>query len=88
MFDVIWTITGAPWQAAQMTMGMLTLFALAALVVGYQIQPTSAHTDQPFRTELFWQHFSQLKDVWREPPVRLCVLGIAYFYRAGRRALT
>jgi acyl-[acyl-carrier-protein]-phospholipid O-acyltransferase/long-chain-fatty-acid--[acyl-carrier-protein] ligase len=89
MFDLSWTLIGSYWQAAQVTMGVLTVFALAALVVGYQIQPTSAHTNQPFRTELFWEHFAQLRDVWRDPPVRLCVLGIAYFYGlAGALYLT
>ena len=89
MFDLSWTLLGSYWHAAQVTMGVLTAFALGALVVGYQIQPTSAHTNQPFRTELFWEHFSQLKDVWRDPPVRLCVLGIAYFYGlAGALYLT
>ena len=89
MFDLSWTLLGSYWNAAQVTMGVLTFFALAALIVGYQIQPTSAHTNQPFRTELLWEHFGQLKDVWRVPPVRLCVLGIAYFYGlAGALYLT
>jgi acyl-[acyl-carrier-protein]-phospholipid O-acyltransferase/long-chain-fatty-acid--[acyl-carrier-protein] ligase len=89
MFDLSWTLIGSYWHAAQVTMGVLTVFAFGALVVGYRIQPTSAHTNQPFRTELFWEHFSQLRDVWRDPPVRLCVLGIAYFYGlAGALYLT
>jgi acyl-[acyl-carrier-protein]-phospholipid O-acyltransferase/long-chain-fatty-acid--[acyl-carrier-protein] ligase len=89
MFDLSWTLIGSYWHAAQVTMGVLTVVALAALVAGYQIQPTSAHINQPFRTELLWEHFAQLKDVWRSPPVRLCVLGIAYFYGlAGALYLT
>ena len=70
-------------------MAVLTVLALVSLVAGYQIQPTSAHTNQPFRAELLWEHFGQLRDVWREPPVRLCVLGISYFYGlAGALYLT
>ncbi len=59
------------------------------MIAGYQIQPTPAHTNQPFRTGLLWEHFGQLRDVWREQPVRLCVLGISYFYGlAGALYLT
>jgi acyl-[acyl-carrier-protein]-phospholipid O-acyltransferase/long-chain-fatty-acid--[acyl-carrier-protein] ligase len=89
VFDLSWAWFGSYWHAAQLTMGALTFFALVALIAGYQIQPTSAHTNQPFRTELLWEHFGQLKDVWRDSPVRLCVLGIAYFYGlAGALYLT
>jgi len=89
MFDLSKTWLDTYWHAAQATMGVLTFLALAALIAGYQIQPTSAHTNQPFRTELLWEHFGQLRDVWRDPPVRLCVLGIAYFYGlAGALYLT
>ena len=89
MFDLSKTWLDTYWHAAQATMSVLTFLALAALVAGYQIQPTSAHTNQPFRTELLWEHFGQLRDVWRDSPVRLCVLGIAYFYGlAGALYLT
>jgi acyl-[acyl-carrier-protein]-phospholipid O-acyltransferase/long-chain-fatty-acid--[acyl-carrier-protein] ligase len=89
MYDLSRTLLGSPWHAAEVTMGVLTALALASLVAGYQIQPTSAHTNQPFRMELLWEHFGQLRDVWREPPVRLCVLGISYFYGlAGALYLT
>jgi acyl-[acyl-carrier-protein]-phospholipid O-acyltransferase / long-chain-fatty-acid--[acyl-carrier-protein] ligase len=89
LFDLSRTWLDSPWRASQATMGVLTGLALIALIAGYQIQPTSAHTNQPFRVELFWEHFGQLRDVWREPPVRLCVLGISYFYGlAGALYLT
>jgi acyl-[acyl-carrier-protein]-phospholipid O-acyltransferase/long-chain-fatty-acid--[acyl-carrier-protein] ligase len=78
-----------PWRAAQATMAVLTVLALISLVAGYQVQKTPAHTNQPFRTELLWEHFGQWRDVWREQPIRLCVLGIAYFYGlAGALYLT
>jgi acyl-[acyl-carrier-protein]-phospholipid O-acyltransferase/long-chain-fatty-acid--[acyl-carrier-protein] ligase len=77
------------WHAAQVSMGVLTFLALVSLIAGYQIQRTPAHTNQPFRTALLWEHFAQLRDVWREPPIRLCVLGISYFYGlAGALYLT
>jgi len=77
------------WRGAEMTMAVLTGLAVLALLIGYQIQPTPAHTNQPFRVSLLWEHFGQLKDVWRDQPVRLCALGISYFYGlAGALYLT
>jgi acyl-[acyl-carrier-protein]-phospholipid O-acyltransferase/long-chain-fatty-acid--[acyl-carrier-protein] ligase len=83
------TLNKNPWHAAQATMAVLTVLALLSLIAGYQIQKTPAHTNQPFRTALLWEHFGQLTDVWREPPIRLCILGISYFYGlAGALYLT
>src|SRR5208283_4895739 len=80
---------GDPWYAAVATMAVLTVLALFSLIAGYQIKPTPAHTNQPFRAGLLWEHFGQLRDVWREQPIRLCVLGISYFYGlAGALYLT
>jgi acyl-[acyl-carrier-protein]-phospholipid O-acyltransferase/long-chain-fatty-acid--[acyl-carrier-protein] ligase len=78
-----------PWHAADAAMIVLTVLALLSLIAGYQIQKTPAHTNQPFRTEMLWEHFGQLRDVWAEQPIRLCVLGISYFYGlAGALYLT
>jgi acyl-[acyl-carrier-protein]-phospholipid O-acyltransferase/long-chain-fatty-acid--[acyl-carrier-protein] ligase len=89
LFDFCWSTLGNPWHAAQATMGVLTVLALLSLVAGYQVQRTPAHTNQGFRTELLWEHFGQLRDVWCEQPIRLCVLGISYFYGlAGALYLT
>ncbi len=49
-------------------MGVLTVLAMLSLVAGYQIQPTPAHTNQPFRMSLLWEHFGQLKDVCASSP--------------------
>jgi acyl-[acyl-carrier-protein]-phospholipid O-acyltransferase/long-chain-fatty-acid--[acyl-carrier-protein] ligase len=89
LYDVCYGTLGSYWGAAQVTMGVLSGLALVSLVAGYQIQRTPAHTNQPFRASLLWEHFGQLNDVWREQPIRLCVLGISYFYGlAGALYLT
>jgi acyl-[acyl-carrier-protein]-phospholipid O-acyltransferase / long-chain-fatty-acid--[acyl-carrier-protein] ligase len=89
LYDICFSTLGSPWGAAKVTMGVLTGLAGLSLVAGYQVQKTPAHTNQPFRTALLWEHFGQLKDVWREQPIRLCVLGISYFYGlAGALYLT
>ncbi|MCE0522436.1 MAG: MFS transporter [Methylacidiphilales bacterium] len=89
LYDYCFGTLGNPWYAAEATMAVLTVLALLSLIAGYQIQQTPAHTNQPFRTALLWEHFGQLRDVWREKPIRLCVLGITYFYGlAGALYLT
>ncbi len=89
LYDFCFSTLANPWHAAQATMAVLTGLALLSLIAGYQIQPTTAHTDQPFRAALLWEHFGQLRDVWCEQPIRLCVLGISYFYGlAGALYLT
>jgi acyl-[acyl-carrier-protein]-phospholipid O-acyltransferase/long-chain-fatty-acid--[acyl-carrier-protein] ligase len=89
LFDFCRTLFASPWSAAEATMGVLSALALISLITGYQIQKTAAHTNQPFRVALLWEHFGQLRDVWREQPIRLCVLGISYFYGlAGALYLT
>jgi acyl-[acyl-carrier-protein]-phospholipid O-acyltransferase/long-chain-fatty-acid--[acyl-carrier-protein] ligase len=89
LYDLCLSTLDNSWNAAVSTMTVLTSLAFLSLIAGYQIQRTPAHTNQPFRTELLWEHFGQLRDVWCEQPVRLCVLGISYFYGlAGALYLT
>jgi len=90
LFDLCRTLLqDNPWHAADATMAVLTGLALLSLFACHQIQPTPAHTNQPYRIALLWEHFGQLRDVWCEQPIRLCVLGISYFYGlAGALYLT
>jgi acyl-[acyl-carrier-protein]-phospholipid O-acyltransferase/long-chain-fatty-acid--[acyl-carrier-protein] ligase len=89
LYDYCLSTLANSWHAAVVTMAVLTCLAFVSLIASYQIQRTPAHTNQPFRTELLWEHFGQLRDVWREQPIRLCVLGISYFYGlAGALYLT
>ena len=89
LYDFCLSTLENSWSAAVVTMAVLTVLAFASLIAGYQINRTPAHTNQPFRTELLWEHFGQLRDVWRDQPIRLCVLGISYFYGlAGALYLT
>ena len=89
LFDLCRNLLDNPWHAAEATMAVLTVLALCSLIAGHQIQPTPAHTVQPFRAALLWEHFGQLRDVWAQQPIRLCVLGISYFYGlAGALYLT
>jgi acyl-[acyl-carrier-protein]-phospholipid O-acyltransferase/long-chain-fatty-acid--[acyl-carrier-protein] ligase len=89
LYDTWYSNLGNPWHAAEGTMAVLTGLALLSLVAGYQVEKTPVHTNQPFRAALLWEHFGQLRDVWVNQPIRLCVLGISYFYGlAGALYLT
>ncbi len=89
LYDFCFSTLSNPWYASEATMAVLAVLALLSLIAGYQVQPTPAHTNQPYRAALLWEHFGQLRDVWREQPIRLCVLGISYFYGlAGALYLT
>jgi len=90
LYDVCFShLEENPWHAAVATMIVLSALATVSLVAGYQVERTPAHTNQPYRVALLWEHFGQLRDVWREQPIRLCVLGISYFYGlAGALYLT
>jgi len=89
LYDFCLSTLANSWDAAVVTILVLTFLAFVSLIAGYRIKATPAHTNQPFRAGLLWEHFGQLRDVWREPPIRLCVLGISYFYGlAGALYLT
>ena len=89
LYDFCFATLENAWRGAQVTLGILTGFSLLSLIAGYQIKPTPAHTNQPFRPGLLWEHFAQLKDVFRDQPIRLCAIGISYFYGlAGALYLT
>ena len=89
LYDICFSNLSNPWRAAEATMAVLTGLALLSLVAGYQIERTPVHSNQPFRAGLLWEHFGQLRDVWVNHPIRLCVLGISYFYGlAGALYLT
>lgn len=78
-----------PWDAAIWTVSLLSVLASLGIWLCSRIERTPAHTDHPFRKELLWEHFVQLREVWHDRPIRLCILGNSYFYAlAGALFLT
>lgn len=78
-----------PWDAAIWTVSLLSVLASLGIWLCSRIERTPSHTDHPFRKELLWEHFVQLREVWHDRPVRLCILGSSYFYAlAGGLFLT
>lgn len=83
------TKESAAWQAALWTSVLLFVLASLGVWLCSRIERTPVHSSQPFRKELLWEHFVQLKEIWHDRPIRWCILGNGYFYAmAGALFLT
>lgn len=79
-FSALYTGTGDAWVAASTIVlwtGALSLIPLA--MVGL-VSKTPAHPELRFTRSLLWQHFGHLRHALRERPLRVCMLGLAYFW--------
>ncbi len=65
----------AAWPCAFATIGAGIVFLLSLTIPRYQPQST-----KPFQWSLLWQHFAQLKMLWRNKVLRNCEIGIGYFW--------
>jgi len=83
MFDYWTRKLNSPWNSAWQTSIVLSGTALLALIVFQGVQRTQPQSTQPFRRGLFWEHFTQLVELWREKALRLASLGVAYFWSFG-----
>ena len=72
-----------PWQGAWWTSLVLNVTCVCSLLLFLKVPITEPQSNQPFRKELFWQHFKDLKELWSRKSLRLAALGIAYFYSFG-----
>lgn len=70
----------AGWQAAALpcaccTVGALLVFLMSLFIPRYPVQST-----RPFRWNLLWCHFSQLRMLWDNKVLRNSEIGIGYFW--------
>ncbi len=79
-FDANYRHPGDYWHAGIMTALALCILAGVGVLICKMIERTPSHSMQPFRVNLFWQHFVQMREVLADRPTRLCILGNAYFY--------
>jgi acyl-[acyl-carrier-protein]-phospholipid O-acyltransferase/long-chain-fatty-acid--[acyl-carrier-protein] ligase len=85
MFDELTRILqNNPWSGALWGMAILTLGALVAWGVfsGVRVTKARAPADR-FRASLFWEHFEQLRGLWKRRNFRLAALGVGYFFALG-----
>ncbi|MDX2227294.1 MAG: MFS transporter [Verrucomicrobiae bacterium] len=72
-----------PWEGALACVAVFSAVSGVAAVMSFLLEPTTAHDPKPYRHSLFWEHFDQLKNLWRQRQLRNSSLGIAYFYSVG-----
>lgn len=75
--------TGDGWVAAQWPMFVVTGGAVITLGMAYAIEVVPAQARKPFRPGIVVAHFAQLGHLFRERPLRLSALGVAYFWAFG-----
>ncbi|MDD2708487.1 MAG: MFS transporter [Verrucomicrobiae bacterium] len=71
------------WLGGFQTAGILTAGAILAWSIFQGVHKTESQSSEPFEIGMLWRHFSQVGELWREKPLRLAALGIAYFYSFG-----
>lgn len=74
---------GDPWTGTLLAVAILGASSVAAFALFQPVASTQSRSTEPFRPNLFWQHFSHVGNLWRERPLRLAALGNAYFYALG-----
>lgn len=72
-----------PWWGAVAALGVLGVLALGAWAVFLPVPRTAAASSQPFSASLFYSHATQVRFLWRQRPLRLAALGIAWFFTLG-----
>lgn len=65
----------AAWPCACATAGAVFVLLLSLSIPRYKPQST-----KPFRWSLLWEHFTQLRMLWRNPVLRNSEVGIGYFW--------
>ena len=65
----------AAWPCAVGTAGAVAVWLLSMALPRYEPLGT-----RPFERRLLWEHFAQLRLLWRDPVLRYCEVGIGYFW--------
>ncbi|MEI6655371.1 MAG: MFS transporter [Verrucomicrobiota bacterium] len=68
------------WTAALLPLLLLTLCSVPALLMAWVVPRVPAQGGVPLRAGLLVQHFSHLKDLWRDAPLRQASFGMAFFW--------
>jgi acyl-[acyl-carrier-protein]-phospholipid O-acyltransferase / long-chain-fatty-acid--[acyl-carrier-protein] ligase len=78
-FDLRLNEDGNGWQAARGPLWVITALALPPLFFSLMIPRTPRGEAERLRPKLAFQHFHQMKDLWRNPALRRSSVGIAFF---------
>lgn len=81
-FDKLLSSTGSGWHAAEEITIIFGIIAIPVAIISlflprYPIDPAQK---RKFSTKLFYEHFFQIKYLWRHRALRLSEIGISYFW--------
>ena len=82
-FDRLAEASGDPWAGALQATWYLTAGAAGAWLIFLGVRRTEAQTSEPFSPGILVSHFTYVAALWRERPLRLAALGIAFFWAFG-----
>ncbi|MGJ8677831.1 MAG: MFS transporter [Akkermansiaceae bacterium] len=68
------------WDAAFLPLIILTAASVVALLGSLRIQRVPAQGYSVFRTQLLFEHFGQLAELWKVRSMKLAAVGIAFFW--------
>ncbi len=74
---------GGLWHAAMLVSLVLLGLSVVAWLVFRFAQPTPAQSTKPFTWRLLFQHFTDVREVWNDGPLRRTALGVCFFYGIG-----
>ncbi len=79
-FDRLFEKSGNAWQAAAEPVWVLLGVSVAALGLGWLIQPVRAQARTPFRAAVLWEHVLNLKETLARTGLRRACLGVAVYW--------
>lgn len=68
------------WMSALWPLIVIGILSVGELIAATSMQATPEHPEVKFRKSLLWEHFGQIKLVFKHRPVRMASLGIIYFW--------
>lgn len=87
-FDKLLEVTGDGWHAASNPTMILLILAIPVAFLSLFLPRYPVAHKRKFSVSLFYEHFIQLKYLWKQRNLRLSEIGIAYFwFLAGVMAL-
>ena len=83
MFDLFSRVAGGPWQGAFAAACLLSVLALSAWILFRGAETTPARCNEPYRHGIWWRHFFDLGELWRDRPLFRAGLGGTWFFSLG-----
>ena len=75
----LWGAT-AGWEAAAWPCALCTLGAVVVYLLSLRLPVYEPMGTRPFALSLLWEHFAQLRLLWRDRVLRFSEVGIGYFW--------